>query len=49
MVADILWAQGEQSTSIHMLEDLTSNESLKSGFGDLVKATVLAKLVCTLF
>lgn len=45
-IADILWAQGEQTTSIHMLESLTNNDSSSSPAAELQKATILAKLVC---
>ncbi|KAF2667225.1 hypothetical protein BT63DRAFT_427633 [Microthyrium microscopicum] len=45
VVADILWSQGEQTTSVHMLEALISQKGPKSDSKlSCKKATILAKL-----
>jgi serine-protein kinase ATM len=45
VVADILWAQGEQGTSIRMLQQLTIRRQTSPEKDSLHESTILAKLV----
>jgi hypothetical protein len=45
VVADILWAQGEQGTSIRMLQQLTIRGQASPNNASLHQPTILAKLV----
>jgi serine-protein kinase ATM len=45
VVADILWAKGEQGTSIRMLQQLTIRSQTSPNKTSLHESTILAKLV----